>query len=67
MYSINRRKYISFSKYILVDTYKYKDKKGKDINVDVKFEIRFIDTLSFLQASIATLTETLKKDCTTIN
>ena len=34
-------KYVSFSKYIVVDSYKIKDKKGKEINIDVKFEIRF--------------------------
>ena len=45
-------KYISFSKYILVDSYKIKDKKGKESIREVKFEIRFIDTLGFLPASI---------------
>ena len=43
-----------------------KIKKDKDINVDVKFEIRFINTLGFLPASFATLTENLKKECTSI-
>ena len=53
-------KYISFSKKIKVDTYVYKGKK-----IDVYFEIRFVDTLAFLPASISTLTDNLKKDCTT--
>ena len=42
-----------------MDEYIYKGKQ-----VDVYFEIRFIDTLAFLPASISTLNDNLKKDCT---
>ena len=67
MYTINLKKNIyHFLKYILVDSYKIKDKKGKESIREVKFEIRFIDTLGFLPASISTLAENLKKDCKTI-
>ena len=49
-------KCISFRKNIVVDGYKIKDRKGKEINYVVKFVIRFIDTFGLLPASISTLT-----------
>ena len=60
MHPINRRKYISFSKKIKVGTYTLKGETKKKY-----FEIRFIDTLGFLNASIETLTNNLKKECKT--
>ena len=44
-----------------VGTYTHKGKKKNKY-----FEIRFIDTLGFLNASIETLTNNLKKECKTI-
>ena len=55
-------KYISFSKKIKVGSYTY---KGETKNK--YFEIRFIDTLGFLNTSIETLTKNLKKECKTID
>ena len=52
----NEEKYISFSKYIVVD--EYINKKGE--KVEVKHEIRFIDSFKFM-ASLASLIENLAK------
>ena len=50
-------KYISFSKKIVVDYY-HSSKMGKLLSK--KFEIRFIDSFKFLQASLADLVKNLK-------
>ena len=50
-------KYISFSKKIMVDNY-YSKKMGKPFPKN--FEIRFIDSFKFLQASLADLVKHLK-------
>ena len=50
-------KYITFSKYITVDQY-YSKNKGKFL--PKKFEIRFIDSLKFLQTSLANLVSNLQ-------
>ena len=50
-------KYISFSKTIIVDTY-YSKRMGKPFPKN--FEIRFIDSFKFLQASLADLVKNLK-------
>ena len=50
-------KYISFSKKIVVDHY-FSKKMGKPL--PKKFEIRFIDSFKFLQASLADLVKNLK-------
>ena len=50
-------KYISFSKKIVVDHY-FSKKMGKPL--PKKFEIRFIDSSKFLQASLADLVKNLK-------
>ena len=50
-------KYISFSKKIVVDYY-HSSKMGKPL--PKKFEIRFIDSFKFLQASLADLVENLE-------
>ena len=42
-----------------------KDKKGKEVHVDVKIEIRFIDKLGFLP--VCYINRKFKKDCKTIN
>ena len=53
----NEEKYISFSKDIVVD--EYINKKGK--KVEVKHEIRFIDSFKFMASSLAGLVENLTK------
>jgi hypothetical protein len=58
----NEERYISFSKLIKVDEYTDKEK----IVRPVMYEIRFLDTLSFMATSIDSLSENLKKDCKTI-
>ena len=50
-------KYISFSKKIKVDEYKSK-KNGETVSIN--FEIRFIDSFKFLQASLANLVSNLQ-------
>ena len=50
-------KYISFSKKIKVD--EYKSRKNSEI-VSLNFEIRFIDSLKFLQTSLANLVSNLQ-------
>ena len=54
-----KEKYISFSKKIKVDEYKSK-RTGE--NVSLYFEIRFIDSLKFLQTSLANLVKNLQPD-----
>ena len=52
-------KYISFSKKIKVDEYRYKH-NGE--NVSLYFKIRFIDSYKFLQTSLANLVRNLQLD-----
>ena len=54
----NEERYISFSKKILVDTYNDKP---------IHFEIRFLDSISFMASSIESLTDNLKDKCKTID
>ena len=56
----NEQKYISFSKKIKVGTY-FNEKDNKEHNVF--YEIRFLDTLGFMNSSIASLTKNLKDSC----
>jgi hypothetical protein len=58
----NEERYISFSKVITVDH--YTNKKGEV--KPVTFEIRFLDTIGFMNSSIESLVNNLKKGCTTI-
>lgn len=60
----NEEKYISFSKKIEVDY--YFDKKKGEI-VPIMFEIRFLDTFSFMATSIESLAGNLRKGCKTID
>ena len=53
----NEEKCLSFSKDIVVD--EYTNKKGK--KVEVKHEIRFIDSFKFMASSLASLVENLAK------
>ena len=53
----NEEKYISVSKDIVVD--EYTNKKGE--KVEVKHEIRFIDSFKFMASSLASLVENLAK------
>ena len=53
-------RYISFSKHIKVGEYKYIDKQNKKILKDITFEIRFIDSLKFQQASLSHLVSNLQ-------
>jgi hypothetical protein len=52
----NEERYISFSKVIKVDDYYCKKEKKKK---DITFEIRFLDTIAFMNSSIETLVENL--------
>ena len=52
----NEEKYISFSKNIVVDSYINKD--GKEQNI--YFEIRFLDTFSFMSTSLSDLVDNLR-------
>ena len=54
----NEEKYISFSKEIVVDTYKDKE---SDKMIDVKRDIRFIDSLKFMSSSLDSLSSNLTK------
>ena len=54
----NEKKYISFSKEIVVDTYLNKKKEEKE----VKHELRFIDSLKFMPSSLSKLTSNLEKN-----
>ena len=58
----NEEKYISFAKNIKVGEYINEDDKVKDI----MYEIRFLDTLSFMACSIDSLSENLAVDCKTM-
>jgi len=59
----NEERYISFSKNVKVDEYYCKkDKKKKDIT----FEIRFLDTIAFMNSSIESLVVNLKNGCDSI-
>ena len=63
----NEERYISFSKTIKVGEYTIVDKDtGEEEIKDATFEIRFLDTLSFMATSIDKLSENLSKDCKTI-
>lgn len=59
----NEERYISFSKIIKVSSYTDKNTKKQR---DVLFEIRFLDTIAFLNSSIEQLSENLKNGCNTI-
>ena len=52
----NEEKYISFSKDIVVDTF---TPKGENEKVEVKREIRFIDSFRFMSSSLNSLAENL--------
>ena len=54
----NEENYISFTKHVIVD--KFVNKEGKKVNV--KLELRFIDTLRFMAASLDKLSSNLKID-----
>ena len=55
----NEEKYISFSKTIPIDN--YIDKTNVERNIT--YEIRFVDTLAFMNSSLDSLIENLKTDC----
>ena len=60
----NEERYISFSKNIKVGQYySAKEKKTKNIT----FEIRFLDTIAFMNSSIEKLVDNLKNGCNTID
>ena len=60
----NEERYISFSKNIKVDEYYCsKDKKKKNIT----FEIKFLDTIAFMNSSIEKLVENLTSSCKNID
>lgn len=54
----NEEKYISFSKEVLVD--KFVNKEGKE--VEVKRELRFIDSFRFMPSSLGALAKNLRGD-----
>ena len=54
----NEENYISFTKQVIVE--KFVNKEGKDINV--KRELRFIDSLKFMASSLDKLASNLKID-----
>ena len=54
----NEENYFSFTKQVIVD--KFVNKEGKEVNV--KREVRFIDSLSFMAASLDKLSSYLKID-----
>ena len=54
----NEENYISFTKQLIVD--KFVNKEGKDVNV--KHELRFIDSLRFMASSLDKLSSNLKTD-----
>ena len=56
--SNNEENYISFTKQVIVD--KFVNKEGKEINV--KRELRFIDSLRFMASSLDKLSNNLKID-----
>jgi len=55
----NEEKYISFSKIIKVGEYEDKDGKTKNI----MYEIRFLDSIAFMNESIESLANNLKDGC----
>ena len=55
----NEEKYISFSKDVVVG--EYTNKAGKV--VDVKQQLRFVDSLKFMASSLDKLVENLDKNC----
>ena len=60
----NEEKYISFSREVIVD--KFVNKEGK--SVQVKRELRFIDSFRFMASSLDTLSKNLSKEqCKNIN
>jgi hypothetical protein len=60
----NEEKYISFSKEVIVDSFVNKDGK----KVDVKRELRFIDSFRFMSSSLDSLVSNLNKDqCVNLN
>ena len=54
----NEENYISFTKQVIVDT--FVNKEGKEVNV--KRELRFIDSLKFMASSVDKLSRNLKID-----
>ena len=54
----NEENYISFTKQVIVD--KFENKEGKEVNV--KRELRFIDSLRFMASSLDKLSSNLKID-----
>ena len=54
----NEENYISFTKQVIVD--KFVNKEGKELNV--KRELRFIDSLRFMASSLDKLSSNLKSD-----
>ena len=54
----NEENYISFTKQVIVD--KFVNKEGKEVNV--KRELRFIDSLRFMASSFDKLSSNLKID-----
>ena len=54
----NEENYISFTKQVIVD--KFVNEEGKEINV--KHELRFIDSLRFMASSLDNLSSNLKID-----
>ena len=54
----NEENYISFTKQVIVD--KFVNKEGKEVNV--KRELRFIDSLRFMASSLDNLSSNLKID-----
>lgn len=58
----NEERYISISKFVKVDEYENDEGKRRPY----LFEIRFLDTLAFMNTSIDKLSENLAKQCITI-
>ena len=59
----NEEKYISFSKEVVFDTLKnIKTKNGKEKEIPLKFELRFIDSFKFTPSSLSSLVENMKKE-----
>ena len=52
----NEENYVSFTKQVIVD--KFVNKEGKEVNV--KHELRFMDSLRFMASSLDKLTNNLK-------
>ena len=58
MYINDEENYISFTKQVIVD--KFVNEEGKEVNV--KRELRFIDSLRFMASSLDKLSSNLKID-----